>query len=108
MNKKGFTIVELMIVVGVLGIVAAIAIPQFATLIGRTQVNEIRHKQGLPELTSDQYEKMYVNGPDKPPVESEEPQHTIFNTSSSKGLQVTCSAKVIDDKTFIDLSSCHQ
>ena len=107
MNKKGFTIVELMIVVGVLGIVAAIAIPQFATLIGRTQVNEIRHKQGLPELTSDQYEKMYVNGPDKPPVKIEE-EHTIFNTSSSDRVQVTCSAKVIDGKTFVDLTSCHQ
>lgn len=106
MNKKGFTLVDLMIIVGILGIITAIAIPRFAALIGVARVNEQRHKQGLPDLTADQYAKMYPNGPDKPPVQVEE-EHTIFNTSSSKGLQVTCSAKVIDGKTFVDLSSCH-
>ena len=37
-NKKGFTIVELVIVIGVIGILSAILIPTFANLTGKAQV----------------------------------------------------------------------
>jgi prepilin-type N-terminal cleavage/methylation domain-containing protein len=46
----GFTLVELMIVVVILGILAAVAIPAFSRYIKRSKTTEARrqHRQDLP------------------------------------------------------------
>lgn len=49
-NKKGFTLIELMIVVAIIGILAAIAIPKFADLIKKSK--EGATKGGLSSMRS--------------------------------------------------------
>ncbi len=65
MNKKGFTIVELVIVIAVIAILAAILIPTFANVVNKAEASKIQaelksaYTQYVSEASDDQD---YVEG----------------------------------------------
>jgi prepilin-type N-terminal cleavage/methylation domain-containing protein len=59
-RQRGFTLVELMIVVVIIGILATIAIPKFTSVVSRSKLTEL--KNGLWHIVN--LEKAYYNAYD--------------------------------------------
>lgn len=51
LTQSGFTLIEIMIVVAIIGILAAIAIPQYQIYIGKTQATRLVNELGQLRLT---------------------------------------------------------
>ena len=51
LTQSGFTLIELMFVVAVIGILAAIAIPQYQIYVGKTQATRVINELGQLRLT---------------------------------------------------------
>ena len=58
-NKKGFTLIELMIVVAIIGILAAIAIPNFLNYQCKSKQSEAKQNLGTIAKTEEAYRTEY-------------------------------------------------
>ncbi|EXE14842.1 fimbrial protein [Acinetobacter sp. 983759] len=52
-TQKGFTLIELMIVVAIIGILAAIAIPQYQNYIAKSQVSRVMSETGAMKTAAE-------------------------------------------------------
>ncbi len=62
MKTKGFTLIELMIVVALIGILASVVIPKFADLITRSKIHSLGYE---PKKVMKYFEETYSNIEDR-------------------------------------------
>jgi prepilin-type N-terminal cleavage/methylation domain-containing protein len=89
-NNKGFTLIELMIVVAIIGILAAIAIPQFSSYRQRAQDSAAKSTlKNMATAQEDYYVQFetYTNAPANLAVSGYEADANVTVTPQAAGAQ---------------------
>lgn len=93
-SQRGFTLVELMVVVLIVAVLAAVGIPQYSDYVTRGKISEATANLGSLRVKMEQYfqdNRQYVGGPCNPPA-SETKYFTYSCVTSSSPHSYTITA----------------
>ena len=94
-RKAGFTLVEIMIVVAIIGLLAAIAIPNFVKARETAQLNSIVNNLRIIEGAKDQWALEQKKGTGDTPVATDIAPYLKNNTMPSKVVGETYNINVV-------------
>lgn len=101
-SKKGFTLVELVVVIAILAILAAIAIPVVSTIISTASKNAALTDSQTIELAIKEAQADFVaKNPDTYPGIANSTKPLIQDVMDSKKIEAAFEAKVVKNKTYI-------
>ncbi len=98
-NKKGFTLIELMIVVAIIGILAAIAIPNFMNYQCKAKQSEAKSNLGTIRTNQEAYRAEYDTYKDALPAigfaTSGNTRYTYSTTGTTTGFTATATSTTV-------------
>jgi len=86
MKRKGFTLVEMLIVVIIIGVLAAIAIPQFMGVVRKSKISEakttLRSMLNAEKVYFVEYNQFTLNFEDADPVYNDGAPENTYDTAN--------------------------
>ncbi|NQT54652.1 MAG: prepilin-type N-terminal cleavage/methylation domain-containing protein [Desulfobacteraceae bacterium] len=100
-DKRGFTLIELMIVIAIIGILAAIAIPQFTSYRERAYIASMKADCNAIRVAEEAYfaDNAEYKTTENPAIDLKD--YGIVALSEGNSVKVTCTDKVKDYKVEV-------